>query len=96
VNKSAKVVLVSGASWKLHNTLPLAGLLTIRQQLNVLSPKLERGSLFRGIARSVVDARDTSFVAADVVDHSLDDVRLHAKFGHACSDCTPYTESLKS
>jgi len=39
---------------------------------------------------SVVDASDASHVAADVVEHSLDDVRLHAKLGHASSDSAPY------
>jgi hypothetical protein len=34
--------------------------------LNVLAPKLERGPLFCGVARSVVDASDASLVAADV------------------------------
>ena len=58
-------------------------LLTIRQKLNVLTPKLERGPLFCGVARSVVDASDASLVTADVVEHSLDDVGLHAKFGLA-------------
>ena len=55
-------------SWMLHNALSVALLLTIDQQLNVLAPKLERGPLFCGVARSVVDASDASLVAADVVE----------------------------
>ena len=42
----------------------------------MLAPKLERGPLFCGVARSVIDASDASLVAADVVEHCLDDVRL--------------------
>src|SRR5262249_24388337 len=56
----------------------------------VLAPKLERGPLFCGVARSVVDASDASLVAADVIEHGFDDVWLHAKFGHASSDSASY------
>jgi hypothetical protein len=82
--------LFSDSSRKLHYALVVAMLVVLDHRLNVPAPKIERRFLFCRIARSVVDASDASLVAADVVEHSLDDVRLHAKFGHAGSDSAPY------
>ena len=47
------------------------------QTLNMLTPQVERSCLLGGVARAVVDAGDASLVATKVVQHGLNNVRLH-------------------
>ena len=53
-------------------------------------PEIERLTFLCGIARPIVDAGTAGLMSADMVEHSLDDVRLHAEFGHAGRDRAPY------
>src|SRR5271170_479046 len=57
--------------------------------LQVIGPKQQRGPDLALIARAVVDAGDAALVARPVIEHALDDVRLHAEFGHASCDRAP-------
>src|SRR5262245_44273822 len=54
----------------------------------MVSPGVECEPFLRPISRLVVDAGDSSFVPADVVQHRLDDVRVDADglLGHAGRD----------
>jgi len=59
------------------------------QGLDMSAPLIERLSPFRSVLRSIVNAGNAGFVAADVVQNSLDDVRQNANVGHAGRDRTP-------
>jgi hypothetical protein len=56
---------------------------------NAVGPQIEDAALLHIVGRAVLNARDTGFMATDVIDDGLDDVRLHAKVGHACDRSAP-------
>ena len=49
----------------------------------MLIPPRESLRFLSTVRSAVIDTRDTAFVAADVVGHRFDDVRLHADRSHA-------------
>src|SRR5437899_1389934 len=57
--------------------------------VDMIRPTLQRFAHLSGIARAIVDARNASAVATHMVEHRLDDVRLHAKLGHASCASAP-------
>jgi len=52
---------------------------------NMIAPQIQRGAFLGGIGRAVIDARDTSLMAANVIQYGFGDVRLDA-IGNG--DCT--------
>ena len=88
---SPSVVMEQGSlrTPQFFHALAIAARVILDQSLDVLAPQLERRPLLRRVARSIVDAGDAGLVAADVVQHRLDDVRLHAELCHAGSHRAP-------
>ena len=78
--------LFSGSCRKPHSALAVAAVVICSQRLDVFSPEIERLTFLCGVARTIVDASDPGLVAADMVEHGFDDVRLHAELGHAGRD----------
>src|ERR1700733_11527359 len=54
--------------------------------LDVSGQEVERLALFGGIERAVIDARDSGLVTGNMIQNGFDDVRQHAKIGHARCD----------
>src|SRR5262249_35973305 len=50
---------------------------------HMVAPQRQGRFDFAFVTRSVVDAGDADLVPADMVQHRLDDVRLHANVSHA-------------
>src|SRR5262249_59874421 len=75
--------LFSGSCRKPHNSaLAVATVVICSQPVDVFSPEIERLTFFMGVARPIVDPGDTGLVAADVIQHRFDDLRLHAPLRH--------------
>jgi hypothetical protein len=76
----------SAACGKAQNFSLLAG----NDALNVIGPQRQRSAHLALIARPVIDPCDARPVAALVIEHGLNNVRLHAEVGHASGDRPPY------
>src|SRR5262249_41307419 len=57
--------------------------LSRRDALHPICPALERGAHVSFITCAVIDTSNAALVAGHMIKHCLDDVGLHAKFGHA-------------
>src|SRR5690349_19800262 len=52
----------------------------------MLSPEVQRLAFLLVVSCAVIDTGDAGLVAGDVIEHSLDNVRLYAQLGHARGD----------
>jgi hypothetical protein len=76
--------LLSGLSRELQNFPAFAA----GDAGDVIGPNSQSVFYFAGVGAAIVDASNTGLVATDMVQHSFDDVRLHANVGHASCCCS--------
>jgi hypothetical protein len=59
------------------------------QRLNVIRPFRQRVTHLAFVSCAIVDASNASLMTAHMIKHCLDNVRLHAKLGHASGARAP-------
>src|SRR5262249_4568792 len=69
-------------------------LMKLASPLQVIGPTLQSGAHLSLIARSIIDTSNAALMSAHVIEHRLDDVRLHAKLCQLSRCCAP--EIVKS
>jgi hypothetical protein len=56
---------------------------------DIVAEGIERRPFFVLIGAAVIDTRNARLVAADVVYHRLNDMRLYSSIGYPCARCSP-------
>src|SRR5262245_43654555 len=72
--------------WRDGDNFALA---SINKTADMIFPQRQRGAHLALVARSVVDASNAAAMAAMMVEHLLDDVRLHPEVGHPRCNASP-------